>query len=131
MHAWSVPGVINSQGLGTFFACTNTLGSTVTVGVEVFGPAGGAALNDASATSLAVAPGATVLFATSPPVGFTIDSNLSAGLVFKGSARVLATTSSKASQQILCTAFVADASFSPPTSMTGLNVIRRNTQQGE
>jgi len=131
VHAWSVPGVVNNATLGTFFACTNTLGSTVTIGVEIFGPAGGAALNDASATSLAVASGGTVLFGTAAPGGLSIDSNLGLVLRQKGSARILTTTSSKASQQILCNAFVAEVGGNPPTSMTSLNVIRRNAQQGE
>lgn len=129
VHAWSVPGVVSNSTLATLIACTNTLGSTVIVGVEVFGPAGGAARNDASATALAVAPGATVLFATAP-APFSADSVLSVA-ADKGSARVLVTTNSKASQQIICSAFFTDRNNDPPTSMTSLNVIRRNTQQGE
>ena len=131
VHVWTVPGVINNGGLGTFFTCTNTLGSTVTVGVEVFGPAGEAALDDASATSLSVAPGATVMFGTTQPGSFVADGNLAPGFVTKRSARVLATTSSKASPQILCTALLADSISSVPTVMTTLPVIRKTTQQGD
>ena len=130
VHAWTVPGVINSNGLGTFFACTNALSSSATIGVEVFGAAGGAALNDASATSLTLMPGATALFGTSLAAGLPVSSDLQTGFVFNGSARVLTTTSVKASQGILCSAFVADAVNAPPTSMTSLTVVRRATQQG-
>ena len=127
-----MPGVINDASLGTFIACTNTLGSTVTMGVEVFGEAGGAALNNASATSLDVAPGETVLSATQTSAAFVPDVVLvTVPVINKGSARVLVTASSKASQQILCTAFLANTLANPPVSMTSLNVIRRNTQQGE
>jgi hypothetical protein len=76
VHAWTVPGVVSNFHLATTFTCTNTLGSTVIVGVELFGPAGGAPLNDASATSLVVAPGATVVLATTAMGAFSVDSNL-------------------------------------------------------
>ena len=125
MHAWTVTGVVNNNGfLGTVFACTNTLSSNVIVGVEVFGPGGGPALNDASATSLTVAPGATVIFGTSDIAGLEVDSILGFALT-KGSARVLTTTSFKASQQILCTAFNLHGTSNPPSVMTTLPVFRR------
>src|SRR5438093_2965469 len=63
-HLWSVPGVMASGVLETFFACTNTTDDAIRVGVEVFGFAGGGAANDPSATSLNVAAGGTVLFGT-------------------------------------------------------------------
>jgi hypothetical protein len=54
-----------------------------------------------------------------------------AGLVSKGSARVLATTSSKASQGVLCSAILAEAGSDPSVSMTSLPVIRKTAQQGD
>jgi hypothetical protein len=51
--------------------------------------------------------------------------------VTKGSARMLTTTSSKASAQILCGAFVTDAVNAPPEVAIDLPVTRRNTQQGQ
>src|SRR5437870_12600169 len=65
VHLYSVPGIIRAGSLGSFFSCTSTDTATVQVGVEVFGPAGGGPLNDAAATSLGVAPGATVMFGSS------------------------------------------------------------------
>jgi hypothetical protein len=59
-HVFTVPGVINSGGIGAFFSCTNLDAVNVTIGVEIFGSAGGAAINDAAGTSLSVLPGATV-----------------------------------------------------------------------
>src|SRR5437667_1646143 len=83
-HLYSVPGVIASFGLGTFFPCTNTTGAAIRVGVELFGPPGGAAANDASATSLDVGPSATVLFGTGGAVGLSVSSSLG-GFFSKGS----------------------------------------------
>src|SRR5947208_2116445 len=102
IHLFSVPGVIASGGLGTYFSCTSTDTATMQVGVELFGGAGGAPANDAAATSLSVAAGATVRFGTGAAAGISIDSSLGAG-GFDGSARILAT-----SKKLVCTAFVAD-----------------------
>src|SRR5437667_8148859 len=64
-HLYSVPGIIRAGSLGSFFSCTSTDTATMQVGVEVFGPGGGAPFNDAAATSLSVAPGASVMFGSS------------------------------------------------------------------
>src|SRR5437762_6366603 len=63
-HLYSVPGVMSTGGLGTYFSCTSTDTTTMQAGVEVFSSCGGAPVNDAVATSLSVAPGATVIFGT-------------------------------------------------------------------
>jgi hypothetical protein len=118
--------------LKTAFTCTNTLSSTVIVGVEVFGPSGGTALNDASVTSLAMGPGATVVLATSSMGSFSVDSNLGIGpIVSKGSARVLTTATVKASQSMLCSAILADPDNVKPIVITSLPVIRKTTQLGD
>src|SRR5438093_10673772 len=83
-HLYSVPGVIRIGGLGTFFACTNTTDAAIRVGIEVFGPAGGAAANDPSATSLNVAAGATVLFGTGGAVGLSVSGNLGSPSLSQG-----------------------------------------------
>ena len=96
-HLFSVPGIIaGGGGLETYFSCTSTDTATMQVGVELFGSAGGAPDNDAVATSLSVAPGATVIFGTSAAVGISINSNVSSST--KGSARILAT-----SKKLACT----------------------------
>ena len=125
-HLWSVPGAIRTD-IGTFFACTNTTDNPIRVGVEVFGPAGGAAANDPSATSLNVAAGGTVLFGTGLAVGLFPDSNLGAPPLSTGSARILATAGSG----VICSAFLADANNSPPTSMTKLTVVKKTKQKGQ
>ena len=125
-HLYSVPGVIASFGLGTFFPCTNTTGAAIRVGVELFGPGGGAAANDASATSLDVGPSATVLFGTGSAVGLSVSSSLG-GFGSKGSARILAT----AKKGIICGAFLADTGNAPPTSMTTLMVVAKTKQKGD
>ena len=121
-HLYSVPGVISSGGLTTYFSCTSTDTATMQVGVEIFGGAGGAPANDAAATSLSVATGATVTFGTGAAVGISIDSNLGTG--FGSSARILAT-----SKKLACTAFVADPGNAPPTSMVQLTIIKKTTQK--
>src|SRR5947207_179279 len=66
IHVYSVSGIGGGGGgvLGTFFSCTSTDAEAIQVGVEVFAGGGGGPGNDAVATSLSVAPGATVIFAT-------------------------------------------------------------------
>ena len=124
LHVYSVPGGIEGGGLGTYFSCTSTDTATMQVGVELFGSAGGAPENDAAATSLSVAAGATVMFGTQSAVGLSIDSNLGGG-GSKLSARILAT-----SKKLICTAFLADRGNAPPTSMVHLDVISKLKQRG-
>ena len=127
MHVFSVPGVVNANGFGTLFTCSSASSSDTTLGVEVFGPAGGASLNDADATSLVVPPSGTVRFATTPTAQSIVDGHLVVPTVLRGSARVLATTS----KGLLCSAFLADAASVPTTSMVSLPVVRKTTQQGD
>jgi len=75
---YSIPGVVDFLGFGTYFSCASTDTATTQVGVELFPGPGGAPANDAAATSLSVAPGATVIFGTSGAAGISIDSNLRA-----------------------------------------------------
>jgi hypothetical protein len=121
-----VTGVVDNSHLATAFICTNTLSSAVTLGVEVFGPAGGASLNDASARLVVVPAGGTAVLVTSPMAAFSGDAGLDlAGQVAKGAARILTTTSFRASQSVLCTAILANPGTVPPTVMATLPVTRR------
>src|SRR5437667_9767894 len=122
LHLYSVPGVIAGGGLETYFSCTSTDTATMQVGVELFFASGGAPANDAAATSLSVAPGATVIFGTGAAAGISISSNLGGG--FSASARILAT-----SKKLACTAFVADPANDPPTSMAQLTIIAKLKQK--
>ena len=122
---YSVPGVIASGDLGTFFSCTSTDTATMQVGVEVFGSAGGGPFNDAAATSLSVGPGATVIFGTASSAEISIDSNLG-GFFSKGSARILATSS-----YLLCTAYIADRFTAPPSSGWHLTIVKSTKQEGD
>jgi hypothetical protein len=125
LHLYSVPGLISgSGGLGTFFSCTSTDAATMQVGVEVFASPGGAPFNDAVATSLSVGPGATVIFGTSAAVGISIYSNLGAGLLSQGSARILAT-----SKKLICTAYIADTGNAPPTTAWQLTIVAKTKQK--
>src|SRR2546428_10211936 len=117
-HLYSVPGVIGALGLGAYFSCTSTDTATMQVGVELFAGPGGAPFNDAVATSLSVAPGATVIFGTGAAAGISISSNLG-GLFSKGSARILAT-----SKKLACTAFVADRVDDPPQTSWHIRIIK-------
>jgi hypothetical protein len=127
-HLFSVPGAINANGVGTFFACSNAGLANTTLGVEVFGAAGGASLNNADTSSIVVSPGATVLFGTTIAAGLSVDASLALiPNVTKGSARVLATNP----RNVLCSAFIADAASAPPTSMSSLSIVKKTTQQGD
>ncbi len=124
VHLYSVPSVIATVELDTFFGCTSMEATaTMQVGVELFG-AGGAPINDAVATSLSVAPGATVIFGTSGAVGISTSSTLLGGFFSKGSARILAT-----SKKLACTAFIAEENHVPPTLMTSVTIIAKTKQK--
>lgn len=123
LHLYSVPGVMSLTGVETFFACTSTDAVPIQVGVEMFGSGGGAPFNDAAATSLTVAPGATVIFGTISAVGISVNSSVGP-VGSKGSARILAT-----SKNLICTVFAADPFNAPPTSMTYLTIVRKTKQK--
>jgi hypothetical protein len=125
-HLYSVPGVISGGGLATFFGCTNTTSANIRVGIEVFDLAGGAARNDASATSLDFYPGGSWRFGTEGAYGIATQSQLGV-MVSVGSARILATKRSG----IICNAFIADVGNAPPTSMVELKVVKNKTQKGD
>lgn len=126
-HLYSVPGVISSFGLGTYFSCTNVTSANIRVGVETFAGPGGPGTNDPSATSLDLGAGATVIFGTTSAAGISISGSLGAGILSKGSARILATES----KGIICTAFIADNGNAPPTSMADLKVVKKTKQKGD
>lgn len=125
-HLYSVPGVIESLGVDTFFSCTNTTNASIRVGVEVFYAIGGFGANDPGTSSLEIPAGGTRLFGTSATVWVTVDSNVGAALG-KGSARILATES----KGIICTAFLADPANAPPTSMAPLTIVKKTKQKGD
>src|SRR5437867_4261575 len=123
LHLYSTPGIIRSGSLGSFFSCTSTDTATMQVGVEVFGPGGGAPFNDAAATSLSVAPGETVMFGSNA-AGIQIDTDLGVPIISKGSARILAT-----SKKLACTAFVADRGNDPAQTSWQLTIISKLKQK--
>jgi hypothetical protein len=126
-HLYSVPDVIAGGGLATFFGCTNTTSANIRVGIEVFDLAGGAARNDASATSLDFYPGGSWRFGTDAAFGIATQSQLGVIGLAVGSARILATKRSG----IICNAFIADVNNAPPTSMVKLTVVKKMTQKGD
>jgi hypothetical protein len=125
LHIYSVPGVMSASCFETYFSCTSTDVATMQVGVELFFGSGGAPANDAVATSLSVAPGATVIFGTGTGADI-FPNSVVGGVGSRGSARILST-----SKKLACTAFIADACNAPPTSMVYLTIIKKTTQKGE
>ena len=117
-HVFSVAGVISNDSFSAYFSCTNAGSQGVTVGVELFGPSGGAPLNTAAETAISLAPGATAIFGTTSSASFIVDSILGTGTVTKGSARILAT-----SKKLVCAAFLADSDSVPPGSTVSLAVV--------
>ncbi len=122
---YSVPAVVDDGQLATFFSCTSTDTSTQQVGVEVFPFNGGGPNNDAAATSVSVAAGATVTFGTSSSTDWVVHVVGGSGSPSNfGSARILST-----STKLICTAFVADRSTSPPTTSWQLTIIAKLKQK--
>ena len=130
LHVYSVSGVGGGAGglFGTYFSCTSTDTATIQVGVEVFHYLGGGPQNDVVATSLAVAPGQTVLFGAGGGAAgiVNVQSNLGDGGVVLGSARILAT-----SKKLVCSAFLAERTSAPPISMVYLTIVKKTTQKGQ
>jgi hypothetical protein len=131
-HLYSVPGVLNrdaSDIVTTYFSCTSTDTATMQVGVEVF-DSNGYLLNDATLTSFSLMGGHSVLFGTHQTFSELFDVSLNTGDFsgYSGSARILAT-----SKKLVCTAFQAWGSGSPPTpsSMVYLTVIKKAKQKGD
>lgn len=123
-HVFSVPGiVIGAYGIDSFFSCTSLDKVPIRVGVEVFNGSG-SLVNDATATSALLAPGATVIFATATSAGIFPVVDLDVPTLARGSARILAT-----STKFACTAFLADSVNVPPTSMVSLTIIAKTKQK--
>ncbi len=122
---FTVPGVINSLSLGTFFACTNTDVVPLSVGIEVFGQ-NGTQLVTAASNAVNLSPQSTELFSTTNALGFAVDVNLNPGVVTKGSANVWTT-----GKRVVCSAFVSDNNNNPPTSMVTLTIVRKGKQKGD
>lgn len=123
-HLYSVPGAMDTSCQRTFFSCTSTDTAAMQVGVELFAGPGGAAANDAAATSVSVNPGGTVLLGTSPAMAFSITANVGSTLTSTMSARILAT-----SKKLACNAFVADVCNNPPTFAWQLTIIAKTKQK--
>jgi hypothetical protein len=120
-HLYSVSGVVNAGGLGTFVSCTNAASSPAIVAVEVFTDSGGAPCNAAADNAITVNPGVTVMFASQ-----NVDSAFFATTpmfslptyIPLGSLRILSTQKS-----VLCSAWLADAYNVPSTGIASLRVV--------
>ena len=119
-HAYSVPGIISNDSFSAYFSCTNSGSQSVTVGVEVFGPSGGASINTATETAIRLEPGATAIFGTTSSASFIVDGILGTGTVTKGSARILAT-----SKKLVCGAFLANPQAVAPVSTLPLAIVAK------
>jgi hypothetical protein len=120
LHVHSVPGVMETGAIGTMIACTNGGTSTATIGVEVYGSTGGAAIAQGS---IPVASKATALFATGGVAGHVIDVNLASPVVSKGHARVVASTT----RAIVCSPFLVDSNTGMPAA--ALAIMKKYTQK--
>ena len=126
-HVYSVPGVTKFGNLETVFICTSDAPAPIRIGIEVFGGAGGLALNNVAGGASDLMPGATATLSTGVLNGAFSDVVIFGLNPFgNGSARILST-----STQVLCTAMVLDSLNSPPTSMTTLPIIKKTTQKGD
>lgn len=83
---FTVPGAAHAAGLSTIFTCTNPNGGTANIAVETFDHNG--AQQNAS-PALAVPPGGTVQFATTPTAPFSPDQYLNPVTNFtEGAAKI-------------------------------------------
>ena len=71
VHVYSVPYFNHSSAFGVSFQCTSTDTSPIIVGVELWDQ-NGSLLNDASATSVTVQPGATEDWGHPPPLALVL-----------------------------------------------------------
>ncbi len=120
IYLFSVVGVMNQGGLGTYFSCTSTSALAQTVTVEVFDGAG----MTSGSGSLIVAAGKGARFSTQAAAGLVTDSLLASGSIDGGgTARILSTD-----KKLLCHAFVATTSGTLPT-MTPLTIVKKLKQK--
>jgi hypothetical protein len=124
-HLYSVAGLINN-GMATVILCSNTSSENVLVGVEVFGAAGGASINDASLSAVTVPPSGSVMYAAQELAAFSGEINLAVGVIHMGAARVLATSRGG----LACTAFLVTHT-NPVTATTALTIIKKTKQKGD
>lgn len=130
LHLYSVPGMPIAESPQTYFACTSTDTSPLTIGIEVFNSSG-FLVNDATATAVTLNSGETRVFGldASPlwPIGSGADIyphvDLGVSQSTWGSARILST-----SKKVACNAFAAVPEYSPPTMMH-LTIIRKTVQK--
>jgi hypothetical protein len=122
---FTVAGVINTGSFGTYFACTNTDTSPVSIGVEVFDQ-GGTSTNNPATTAVSLAPQASVMFGTQTANSLSHDGLLSVGVITKGSAHILTT-----SKKVVCSALLVDPGSNPAVSMTTLTVTVKGKQKGD
>jgi hypothetical protein len=125
-HVWSVPGMLSKPGVTSAISCTNVATDNVRIGVEVFGPAGGPALNDPSSTSVEVVNGATVVWSATPLGSLGNAISLGAGPFLVGSGRVIATSN----KGIICSAFLLSPG-SNPGYLGSLPLVAKLKQKGD
>ncbi len=123
----TVPGVMNTGTLGTFFFCTNPSEAPVAIAVQVLA-LDGTPINVWSDTSALLGPHTTEVWATDVADGLSVDQfqNMGIGMLNYGSAQILAT-----SARIACSAFIADRYSNPPASMTTLSMVKGKQQKGD
>lgn len=122
-----MPGVINNGNLSAYFSCTNADATSVTVGVEVFGPLGGPPINSPGVTAISAGPGVTVLFGTGGAAAFTVDGDLVTGPVRKGSAPIVATSKTHLHGIPRGPQYLTN----PPFSAWQLTIVRKTKQRGD
>lgn len=127
-HVYSVPSIIGTPGLATFFFCTSTDTESMQVGVEVFySIVTEPKHNDPVPTSLNLIPGGTVIFGTDTVAGVVPTySNLGIRGMTQGSARILST-----SEKLTCTALSVYTGDGPATSVWSPTIIKQKTQKGD
>jgi len=117
---FSVPGAVNSAGMGTYITCTALTAQSITA--TMFNASG----NAAGTATLSVAANASVTFGTTSASAFVVNSSLGSPNIDKGYVEISST-----SKSVICSALIADIANSPPSSMASLPVISHTKQKGQ
>jgi hypothetical protein len=118
---FSVPGIMNTSTLATYFSCT-AVGTSATVTVEAFQNTG---TQTGSATTT-IAANNSVMFGTSSSAGLSVDQILGSSPIGKGYAQIVSTSAS-----LICAAYIAEVNGAPPTTMVSLPVLKKTKQKGD
>jgi hypothetical protein len=118
---FTIPGVISTGTLASYFSCTSTATAPQTLTVQVLDDSG---TTVASVSDVNLNPRATLPFETGAAASVA-GVSVGGGVSFTGFATI-----SSSSSSLVCSAMVLDRLNNPPNSMVSLPVIKGTKQKG-